>query len=210
MKDFDAYQCGIDEAGRGALAGPVSASAVILGASFPYSIAQRLADSKQLTALVRTELEQLIKDHAAQWAVAFATPVEIDELNVLGATLRAMERAFALLLDRSLASTTHSIARGGSAIYTTSEVTAIVDGQHLPQLPCVSRAIVAADKSIPEVQAASILAKTARDRWMINYARQDNRYAFEQHKGYPTRLHRHRLAQYGLSDIHRRSFSWRT
>ncbi len=202
--------CGIDEAGRGALAGPVSASAVILGADFPESVAQQLADSKQLSASQRAKLEVLIMHHAAQWGVAFATSVEIDDLNILGATLRAMERAAALLFDTSLTAASHAIARGGGAFYTASEVTAIVDGQHLPQLPCVGRALVAADNSVPEVQAASILAKTARDRWMINYAQQDNRYAFEQHKGYPTRMHRHRLVRHGASDIHRRSFSWRS
>ena len=200
---------GIDEAGRGALAGPVSAAAVILGEKFPHALTLRLADSKQLTADQRTALEPLIMRHAASWAVAFASPSEIDRLNILGATLSAMERAFNLLFDATLLSYPFSIARGGSARVAKQSITAIIDGPHAPPLNCDCRPLIGADGSVREVQAASILAKTARDRWMVNYATIDGRYGFERHKGYPTRAHRRQLAVHGRSTIHRKSFSWR-
>ena len=214
--------CGIDEAGRGALAGPVSAGAVILGQDFPSSLAHRLRDSKKLSPTQRAELETGITHSAALWAVAFASSVEIDTLNILVATLRAMTRAFDFLWCPSLAAETSYVARGEAPRPPHSnretkreirDVLVIVDGIQVPPLDhgCITecRAVVGADATVPEVQAASIIAKTARDRWMREYATFDTRYQFERHKGYPTRAHRLLLARHGVCGIHRKSFSWR-
>jgi ribonuclease HII len=186
--------CGIDEAGRGPLAGPVTAAAVVLSRDFPV---EQLADSKRLTPGRRAGLEHLIKNRAFCWGVGWASHREIDELNILQASHLAMTRAVTALA---------SSARLTDAGFRLGSFHAIVDGSVVPHLPLTVRAEIRADGSVPEVMAASILAKQARDRWMVAYARIDPRYHFEQHKGYPTREHRALIRQHGPSAIHRYSF----
>ena len=175
--------CGIDEAGRGPLAGPVTAAAVILPWNFPLEI---LGDSKKLTPLQRRRAVSEILAHSVSCGLGWAWPEEIDELNIHFATLRAMERAY-------------------GEMNTPAEVI-LVDGKFTPPLNGTVKAIVKGDSQIPAIMAASILAKTARDRWMERYSWIDGRYLFEKHKGYPTREHSERCERYGLSAIHRKSF----
>ena len=175
--------CGVDEAGRGPLAGPVAACAVILPEDFPTEI---LDDYKRLSAKRRTESAELIMKRSVAWAVGWASHIEIDEINILAATLLAMQRCVSFLDVRP--------------------EKVIVDGLHVPDLPYPTSAVVKADTLIPAVMAASILAKTARDAWMIDYSIRDPRYGFERHMGYPTRDHRDRIHEYGRCPIHRRSF----
>jgi len=188
--------CGIDEVGRGPLAGPVTAAAVVLDSpacsgSFPVHL---LGDSKALSASKRTLALAAIREQAFLWGVGWANSSEIDSLNILQASHLAMKRALQAAcqgLDTSA---------GGFGIE------CLVDGNMVPDLPLPTRALVKADATVPAVMAASVLAKEARDLWMIRFASVDQRYGFELHKGYPTRLHRERLALYGPSPIHRRSF----
>ncbi len=175
--------CGVDEAGRGPLAGPVSAAAVILNPDYPLA---GLADSKKLSEKKRDALAPLIKTHALAWAVAFATEAEIDQLNILQATLLAMQRAVLALSIRP------------------QQV--LVDGLFCPDTGIPSQAIVQGDSKVAEISAASILAKTARDAWMLDLHRQYPQYGFAQHKGYPTAAHLAALKQHGVSTVHRRSF----
>lgn len=177
---------GIDEAGRGPLAGPVTAAAVILPPDFPLEL---LSDSKKLTEKKRLAAEIVIKEKAIAWKVSWASPKTIDTINILQASLLAMQRAFYglpyLLPDNSLV---------------------LVDGNTLPDLPCPAEAIIKGDSLIPEIMAASILAKCARDRWMEKAAERYPEWNFEKHKGYPTALHRQKCREYGLTPIHRKSF----
>lgn len=175
--------CGVDEAGRGPLAGPVTAAAVVLGPGFPVEL---LADSKAISEKRRERAAAVIKERAAAWAVAWATHLEIDTINILKASLLAMQRAVALL--RILP----------------DEV--LVDGIHTPLLPCSARPIVGGDAEEPTIMAASILAKTSRDRWMVSYAGLCPGYGFEAHKGYPTEHHKAMLRELGPSEIHRLTF----
>ncbi len=176
--------CGIDEAGRGPLAGPVTAAAVILPPDFPCGI---LDDSKRLSPPKREAAARIIRERAVAWATGWAWPEEIDRLNIHRATLLAMQRAiYALPLppDRI-----------------------VVDGLFVPHVPIPCLAVVRADRSEPTVMAASILAKTARDRWMVRWSRIEPAWRFEVHKGYGTPQHLELLRRYGPSTIHRRSFS---
>ena len=175
--------CGIDEAGRGPLAGPVTAAAVVLPDDFPVEI---LRDSKRLSSSARQRIEPLIRKQSRAWAIGWASHVEIDRMNILRASHLAMVRAV-----RALGLVPDA---------------AIVDGSIVPELGLPARAVVRADATVPEVMAASILAKVARDRWMIAYGVLEPRYEFPVHKGYPTARHRDLLAQYGPSAIHRFSF----
>jgi len=175
---------GIDEAGRGPLAGPVVASAVILDPERPI---KGLRDSKQLTAGERDDLAAEIRARSLAWAVAEACVAEIDELNILQATLVAMRRAVAAL----------AIAPGQ----------ALVDGNCCPLLPCPVRAIVGGDRDIAAISAASILAKTSRDLMLVELDRLYPDYGFAQHKGYATPEHLAALARYGPCPAHRRSFA---
>ena len=175
--------CGIDEAGRGPLAGPVTAAAVILPSDFPFYI---LNDSKALSEKKRTYAAGIILEKAVDAALGWVWPGEIDRLNIHYASLLAMKRAFDLL--RVLPEKV------------------FVDGKFIPDVPVPAQAIVKGDIKIREIQAASILAKTARDRWMIRYSWLDSRYGFEKHKGYPTKYHREQCIKNGLSVIHRKSF----
>lgn len=175
--------CGIDEAGRGPLAGPVTAAAVILPADFPRAM---LADSKAIPAARRAAAAAVIRERAVAWAVGWATPEEIDGINIHRATLLAMRRAVEALAVRP------SIL--------------LVDGLFVPEAGVPGRAVVKGDATVPEIMAASIIAKTTRDAWMDEYAKQEPGYGFEKHKGYPTREHRAAIALLGPCAIHRRSF----
>jgi len=175
--------CGVDEAGRGPLAGPVVAAAVILDPGQPIT---GLADSKQLSTRARDELASSIRARARAWAVASASVDEIDALNILQATLLAMRRAVtALEVEADLV---------------------LVDGVQCPVLDFPVRAVVRGDASIAEISAASILAKVTRDAEMLALHRLHPQYGFDQHKGYPTPAHLAALRAHGVSLVHRRSF----
>jgi ribonuclease HII len=176
--------CGVDEVGRGPLAGPVVAAAVVLDPSRPIA---GLADSKTLSERRREVLSAEILETALAWALGRAEVAEIDALNVLQASLLAMQRAVASLRvtpDRAL-----------------------VDGNRLPSLTCPARAIIGGDATEPCISAASIIAKVARDREMVALDARYPGYGLAQHKGYPTRRHLEALRQHGVSEIHRRSFA---
>lgn len=175
--------CGVDEAGRGPLAGPVCAAAVILDPARPIP---GLKDSKKLAAANRVRLAGEIRCHALAWSVAWASVEEIDRLNILHASLLAMQRAVEALA-----------VRPGLAL---------IDGNRCPVLSMPARAIVRGDALEPCICAASILAKTARDKEMRRLADIHPQYGFERHAGYPTPEHLAALARYGPSPQHRRSF----
>jgi ribonuclease HII len=174
---------GVDEAGRGPLAGPVTAAAVILDPAHPVA---GIADSKQLSPGRREELEPLIKQAAIAWAVASAGVDEIDVLNILQASLLAMKRAV-------------------EALAAAPELV-LVDGNRCPSLACAAEAVVRGDASVPVIGAASILAKVSRDRELERLDALYPAYGFARHKGYPTREHLGALQQHGPCEIHRRSF----
>lgn len=175
--------CGIDEAGRGPLAGPVTAAAVILPRDFPIDI---LADSKTLSAKQRGERLGIIMEKSVAYAVGWAWHFEIDRINILSASLLAMKRAYEdLQIKPDLV---------------------LVDGLYTPDIPVKREAIVRGDAKIAEIMAASILAKEARDRWMIRHSWFEPEYGYEHHKGYPTAEHRERIRIFGYSSIQRRSF----
>lgn len=176
--------CGVDEAGRGPLAGAVYAAAVILNPALPIA---GLADSKKLSAASRTRLAEQIRTSALAWQIASASVEEIDRLNILKASLLAMKRAIEGLSIRP--------------------DLALIDGIHCPQVTLATRAIVGGDDSEPCISAASILAKTARDAEMLLLHAIYPCYGFDRHKGYPTALHLTALRQHGPSIIHRRSFA---
>ena len=175
--------CGVDEAGRGPLAGPVYAAAVILD---PARRVNGLTDSKVLTAERRELLAGRIRERAVAWAVAFASVEEIDAINIFRASLLAMRRAVEAL----------SVA----------PQEALIDGTHCPELACRARAIVDGDASHKAISAASILAKTARDAEMTRLHERYPHYGFDKHKGYSTPEHLESLQRHGPCEIHRRSF----
>lgn len=184
MSTLGLLVAGVDEAGRGPLAGPVVAGAVILDPGKPIA---GLADSKKLSARQREALFEAIVTRACAHAVGVAAVEEIDALNIHHATLLAMQRAVAAL----------AYAPG----------LALVDGKTCPVLPCAARAIIKGDATEPAISAASILAKVTRDRLMDALALEWPMYGFVQHKGYPTPVHLAALAQHGVSPVHRRSFA---
>jgi ribonuclease HII len=186
---------GFDEAGRGPRAGPVSAAAVILPAGCPLDV---LDESKKLNEARRENAAALIREQAV-WGIGWAEASEIDHINILQASLLAMRRAW-----NALTGSFPVYAAGGGA---EMELEGIADGLFCPGLPFPCRALVKADAQIPEVMAASILAKTARDRMMIRYSWFYPEYGFERHKGYPTRAHREAVARHGPSPIQRMSFT---
>jgi len=185
--------CGIDEAGRGPLAGPVCAAAVILPDNFPIDL---LNDSKKLTAVRRDKARRVICEKALAWGIGWASHTEIDEINILQASLLAMRRAFDDMLKRA------DLPLGAN-------ITAIVDGNKVPDLPVPCSAMVKADAKVHEVMAASILAKTERDAYMDKMALLYPQYGYEKHKGYPTKTHRELVLKYGPSPIQRLSFKVR-
>ncbi len=175
--------CGVDEAGRGPLAGPVSAAAVILDPDHPIA---GLTDSKKLTERQRDQLAPVIRERALAWAVAYAQVDEIDRLNILQATLLAMRRAVQALPVRPRQ--------------------VLVDGLYCPDTGIPSQAIVKGDSRVAAISAASILAKTARDGLMLELHELYPHYGFAAHKGYPTAAHLAALREHGVSAVHRRSF----
>ena len=176
--------CGVDEAGRGPLAGPVYAAAVILD---PLRPIDGLADSKKLSESKRDSLAILIRERAIAWAIASASVEEIDALNILQATLLAMRRAVESL--------------------SVPPTEVLVDGTHCPKISIPARAIVKGDSSVAAISAASILAKTARDAEMQRLHALHPHYGLDRHKGYPTAVHLAALREYGVIAIHRRSFA---
>ncbi|WP_428717397.1 ribonuclease HII [Undibacterium curvum] len=179
----DLLICGVDEAGRGPLAGSVVAAAVILDPARPIS---GLRDSKKLSEAQRDALAVEIKEKALAWAIAESSVEEIDQLNILQATMLAMRRAVEQL------SITPELA--------------LIDGNRCPVMAVRSEAIVKGDDKVPAISAASILAKTARDHALLDLHQLYPDYAFDQHKGYPTALHLARLQQHGVTPVHRKSF----
>lgn len=177
------YVAGVDEVGRGPLAGPVVTAAVILD---PQNPIPGLADSKKLTEKRREFLVPLIQKYALAWAMGRAEPGEIDELNILQASLLAMKRAVEAL--------------------SISPEHVLVDGIHAPTLNCPVTTIIKGDQSEPAIAAASILAKVARDQEMVALDNVYPGYGFAKHKGYPTKQHQQALLSLGVTDIHRRSF----
>lgn len=174
---------GVDEVGRGPLAGPVVAAAVILHPDRPVV---GLADSKKLSEKRREQLAQEIKENALCWALGRAEVEEIDRLNILHASLLAMKRAVEALAP--------------------APVHALIDGNRCPDLACSAEAIVGGDASEPSISAASILAKVERDQEMVQLDEHYPGYGLAKHKGYPTKLHVEALREIGVSPIHRRSF----
>jgi ribonuclease HII len=176
--------CGVDEAGRGPLAGPVYAAAVILDPARPIA---GLADSKKLSERRREALAPEIKAKAWAWAIASASVEEIDRINILQATLLAMQRAVRALQPAATA--------------------ALIDGNRCPLLDIPARAIIGGDALEPAISAASILAKTARDAEMRQIHLAYPHYGLDRHKGYDTAVHRAALTKYGPAEFHRRSFA---
>ncbi len=175
--------CGVDEAGRGPLAGPVCAAAVILprGLEIPG-----LDDSKKLTGKKREELYGVICEKAVSCGIAFATVEEIEELNILNASILAMNRAMSRLSPQPQL--------------------ALIDGNRTKGIALPARAVVKGDARCADIAAASVLAKVTRDRYMLELAEKYPQYHFEQHKGYGTKLHYEALREYGPSPVHRPSF----
>jgi len=183
--------CGVDEAGRGPLAGAVYAAAVILN---PEKSIVGLADSKKLSEKRRDALALEIKEYAFAWAIAYSTVEEIDELNILQASLLAMKRAV-----ESVQASLVEIAPLNLLVQ--------VDGNQRPKISLPCEAIVKGDSKVQAISAASILAKTARDAALYDLDRQYPMYGFAQHKGYPTAAHIALLRQHGVSPVHRRSYA---
>ena len=180
--------CGVDEAGRGPLAGAVVAGAVVLDPENPIA---GLKDSKKLSAARREFLYEQIQLKAKAWGIGEASPAEIDQINILQATMLAMRRAIEDL----------AIRLGGWPDK------ALIDGNRCPELPIAAEAIVKGDTKEPAISAASILAKVTRDRQMMTLHEQYPEYGFAQHMGYPTEAHLAALQAYGACNEHRRSFS---
>jgi len=177
------YVAGVDEVGRGCLAGPVVAAAVVLN---PDRYVPRISDSKTVTALERDKLYDQIIRSAVTWGVASASCGEIDTINIHQASLRAMQRAVQLLAP--------------------SPDFVLVDAFRIPGLLMAQRAVIHGDSRCTAIAAASIVAKVTRDRMMLELHAEDPRYGFNRHKGYATREHLQAVAQFGYSPVHRQSF----
>lgn len=182
------WVCGVDEAGRGPLVGAVVAGAVVLDPTHPI---EGLKDSKKLTPVRREYLYEQIMQKAKAWGIGEASPLEIDQMNILQATMLAMRRAIEDLSTR--------LGKWPDK--------ALIDGNRCPELPISAEAIVKGDAKEPAISAASILAKVTRDRQMQILHERHPQYGFAQHMGYPTEAHFAALKQYGACAEHRRSFS---
>ena len=182
LRGFTAV-CGIDEAGRGPLPGPVCAAAVLLPEGL---VIDGLNDSKKLSEKKRELLFPVIEENALAFGIGFADEKEIDEINILQATFLAMRRAFDAMQRR--------------CDYV------LVDGNRMPPMPVPGETVVKGDAKSPSIAAASILAKVSRDRVMLEYTKQYPEYQFEKHKGYGTKAHVEALRAFGPSPIHRRTF----
>jgi len=179
-----AWEAGVDEAGRGPLAGPVVVAAVILPLNYDL---KSLDDSKRLSALKREQLAPQIEAQAIAYAVEFVSAEEIDQVNILQATMNGMQRAVAKLLP--------------------APARVMIDGNRAPHLSCEVKTVVGGDRLIPSISAASVLAKVYRDRLMQSLHDQYPGYGFDRHKGYPTTYHLERLRVLGPCAIHRQSFA---
>lgn len=182
--DQDQLVAGVDEAGRGPLAGPVVCAAVILDPAHPIA---GLNDSKKLSETKREALFDEIKSKAKAWAIDEKSPIEIDQLNILQATMKGMADsvlALPMVPDHVR-----------------------VDGNRCPQLPMSVEAIIGGDASDPAIAAASILAKVHRDRLLLRLHQQHPQYGFDKHKGYPTKQHMQAIAEFGVLECHRRSYA---
>lgn len=175
---------GVDEAGRGPLAGPVCAAAVILPAEYDLP---GLNDSKKVSEKRRETLAEAIKNQAVAWSVVMLSAQDIDRINILQATLAAMSRTVAELMPQP------------------TEV--LVDGNQVPDVPLPVKALIGGDALEPAISAASILAKVSRDNWMLKLHEQYPVYGFDRHKGYPTKVHMEALREHGACPEHRRSFA---
>jgi ribonuclease HII len=182
------WVCGVDEAGRGPLVGAVVAGAVVLDPNNPI---EGLKDSKKLTAARREYLYEQIMEKAKAWGVGEASPAEIDDINILQATMLAMRRAIEDLTSRLGAWPDK----------------ALIDGNRCPELPIAAQAIIKGDAKEPAISAASIVAKVTRDRQMMSLHERHPEYGFAQHMGYPTEAHFAALKEYGACEEHRKSFS---
>ena len=180
----DPFLAGVDEAGRGPLAGPVVASAVILSENFDC---EGLDDSKKLGEKARAKLDTQIRGLAISWSIGMATVIEIDKFNIHNATLLAMRRAVL-----------------GLTVWPSS---VLVDGKFVPTLSIPAHAKIGGDSLFPVISAASIIAKQARDRLLRRYDEVYPGYGFSQHKGYPTKLHLEAINKLGITAIHRRSYA---
>lgn len=183
VSDTDGFIAGVDEAGRGPLAGPVVAGAVVLDAANPVI---GLDDSKKLSEQKRKELAAVIRSNAICWSLGSASVEEIDDINILNATMLAMQRAVTGLRPKP------SIV--------------LVDGNKTPELDCVSYALIKGDQWQESISAASILAKVERDYQMLELDQVYPQYGFSQHKGYPTKMHIETLQSEGICPAHRKSF----
>ncbi len=181
----DVVIAGSDEAGRGPLAGPVVAACVVLPDDFPIHV---LNDSKKLSSDERSEAEKIIKEKAVAWAVAVVDERKIDEINILNASLLAMKESYLKIRDRVRIDIL------------------MVDGNRKPDVDINVMAVVKGDSKIPQIMAASILAKTERDRIMDDYDKIWPWYGFRHHKGYPTKEHLEMIKKYGPSPIARKTF----
>jgi ribonuclease HII len=177
------YVAGVDEVGRGCLAGPVVAAAVVLD---PNRYIPRVCDSKTVTALEREKLFKAITRAAVAWGVAGCEPLEIDDVNIHQASLRAMRKAVMSLVPLP--------------------DIVLVDAFRIPQLPMAQRPVIHGDASCTAIAAASIVAKVTRDRAMVELHANDPRYGFDRHKGYATRDHLEAVGRFGYSPAHRKSF----
>lgn len=177
------YVCGVDEAGRGPLAGPVCAAAVILPVN---TVIEGVNDSKKLSEKKREQLFDIIREKAVAYCVAWGSVEEIEEINILNSTMETMKRAV-------------------SGLDIPAEY-ALVDGNRMPKLEIDGEAIIKGDSKSMSIAAASILAKVSRDRLMLEYAEKYPQYKFEKHKGYGTKLHYEAIEKYGPCEIHRMSF----
>jgi ribonuclease HII len=175
--------CGLDEAGRGPLAGPLAAAACVLDPNVDYT---GVNDSKSLSPEKREELLRFLARHSLAFSVALISPAEVDRLNPLRASMEGMRRAFLRLK--------------------VAPVLALADGDKAPALPCETIAVVKGDQKSLSIAAASILAKAVRDRVMLRLHKKHPDYGFDRHKGYPTRAHYEALARFGPSPVHRLSF----
>ncbi len=181
--------CGIDEVGRGPLAGPVTAAAVILDEDFPVEI---LNDSKKLSLKKREIAYKEIMEKALAVGTGWVSPATIDEINIHNASLLAMEKAFEQVQVKFQDSL--------------QDLKCLVDGKYSPRVDVPCEAVIGGDALIHQIMAASIVAKVERDNYMVELGKKYPEYFFDKHKGYPTKLHREMCAKFGISPVHRKSF----
>lgn len=196
--------CGFDEAGRGPLAGPVAAGAVILPKDFPVEI---LNDSKKLSEKKRAAAEKIIMEKAC-WGLGLVDHKTIDEINILQASMLAMKKAYGMMKEKLPAWLKSQKIEFGADSSLDSVISAITDGTSCPDVPCEVRCEAKADGKYPEVMAASIIAKVERDKIMLEYDKIYPEYGYARHKGYPTKAHREICRRIGPSPIQRLTFKY--